>query len=77
MKRKPPKNLRPYATPSGRKARMVTLTDQDELQRLLSYGPGDLGAPTLYRVGSDWAANASELRRWRDGNTSTSGAEHE
>lgn len=73
MKRKPPKNQRPYATPSGKKARMVTITDPVELQRLLAYGPDDLGVPTLYKIGSDWAANTAELRKWRSF-TNTSGA---
>ena len=53
------------------KPRMVTVID-DELAALLAYGPGDLGAPTLYKCGAEWKADADELRRWR-GFQSTSG----
>lgn len=54
------------------KPRMVTPND-NELPLLLAYGPGDLGAPTLYRSGSGWVADAAELKRWRDSqNTSRS-----
>jgi hypothetical protein len=51
---------------------MVTVID-DELRALLAYGPDDLGAPTLYKCGAEWKADADELRRWR-GFQSTSGA---
>ena len=60
--RKMPKNQRAY--PKG-KVRMTPITDPDELQRLMAYGPDDLGAPTLYKMGSDWAANTAELKKWR------------
>jgi hypothetical protein len=46
------------------KPRMVTVID-DELRTLLAYGPDDLGAPTLYKCGAEWKADAEELRRWR------------
>jgi len=46
------------------KPRMVTVIDA-ELATLLAYGPDDLGAPTLYKCGAEWKADAGELRAWR------------
>jgi hypothetical protein len=46
------------------KPRMVTVVDE-ELRALLSYGPDDLGVPTLYKCGAEWKADAGELRAWR------------
>ena len=63
--RKMPKNQRAY--PKG-KPRKTPITDQNELQLLQAYGPDDLGVPTLYRIGSDWAANTAELKKWRSTN---------
>jgi hypothetical protein len=58
------------------KPRMVTPND-DELPALLAYGPGDLGAPTLYKVADGWRADAGEMERWRAGLQHTSGVPHE
>ena len=54
------------------KPRMVTVVDA-ELAALLAYGPDDLGAPTLYKVGDEWKADAHELRAWRSHNQSEGG----
>jgi len=48
------------------KPRIVTVAD-DDLPALLAYGPDDLGAPTLYKCGAEWKADADEMRRWREG----------
>ena len=71
--RKMPKNQRAY--PKKGKPRMTPITNPYELQRLLSYGPEDLGAPTLYKIGSDWAANTAELKKWRS--TNKPGSQHD
>jgi hypothetical protein len=76
-KRKPPKNLRPYATPSGKKARMVPITDHHELAKLYE-GRNDIGTPQVVRLheGEDkWSAtcfvNADELAKWRASQTTS------
>ena len=72
MKRKMPKNQRPYATPSGKKTRLTEVCD---VEVGLMTG---LGAPHVYshRVGSiiKFFANTGDLAKWRASQT-TSGAE--
>lgn len=72
MKRKPPKNLRPYATPSGKKARMVQISALDV--GMMS----GIDSPHVYsnRVGSviQFWANAADVAKWRASQT-TSGAD--
>ncbi len=68
MKRKAPKNLRAYATPSGRKARMVEVTHTQSLQLANS----DIGAPVVYFDKGKYFVNADEWRKWLAGNPSTS-----
>ena len=54
------------------KQRLVPVYDA-ELEKLLAYGPGDLGCPTLYRSGSGWVADADELRAWRASQATSDG----
>lgn len=70
-KRKPPKNLRPYATPSGKKARMVEVVD-DELAALLL---GTVGTPhVVIQPNAKCYCNADELRKWRASQTTSGDA---
>lgn len=70
MKRKPPKNQRPYASPSGKKARMVEVTGAD-LDTLFS-GAGDINLPSLSLSNGKYYAKADELRKWRASQTTSS-----
>jgi hypothetical protein len=67
-KRKPPKNLRPYATPSGKKARMVELTDPHEIQALFR---GGLDAPHLVINHRGTYTDAAQLAKWRASQTTS------
>ncbi len=68
-KRKPPKNLRPYATPSGKKARMVEVTHTQSLELANS----DISAPVVYFDKGKYFVNADELRKWRASQTTSTG----
>jgi hypothetical protein len=74
MKRKPPKNQRPYASPSGKKARMVEITDPDEL-RLLFRGATEIGVPVLYQpfLTNKFFCDAELMRKWRASQTTSTG----
>lgn len=67
MKRKPPKNQRPYASPSGKKARMVEVTDPRELAKIKEgMDEGYIGVPwATVTSGDRYFVNADELRKWR------------
>ena len=67
-KRKPPKNLRPYATPSGRKARMVEVSHAESL---LLANSEDIDAPVLYFDKGKYFGNADEMRKWRASQTTS------
>lgn len=67
MKRKPPKNQRPYASPSGKKARLVQISDVNELEVLLN-SQNNIDTPNLVAAqgpfGGFWA-DSEQLRKWR------------
>jgi hypothetical protein len=54
------------------KPRMITVS-AEELAKLLAHGRDDLGAPTLYQCGTEWTADAEELRRWRESQSTSKG----
>lgn len=71
--RKMPKNQRPYATPSGKKARMVKLTPS-EWDEMCS-AKHQIDRPHTY-IGTDGMyASADQMRKWRAGNPPTSGTD--
>ena len=56
------------------KQRLVPVYDE-ELAKLLTYGPDDLGAPTMYKSGSEWLVDADELRAWRSSQNTLKGGD--
>lgn len=74
MKRKPPKNQRPYASPSGKKARLTMVVEPE--WSLLRMAQGDIGVPhaipDMQLTSCGWA-DAAQLAKWRASQV-TSGA---
>ncbi len=78
MKRKPPKNLRPYATPSGKKVVLIEVTGEERERLAHSSVVNDLGTPILYHTVNDgnkvWV-EAGPLRKWRASQTTSEAAD--
>ena len=76
-KRKPPKNLRPYATPSGKKAHYIQVTDPIERALIEAHWKLNLDLPSLIDRpdGTLWA-KADEMRKWRASQTTSDGESH-
>jgi hypothetical protein len=55
---------------SNDKPRLVAVPD-DEVEKLLAYGPEDLGCPPLYKCSNGWLTYAHELRAWRASQTTS------
>jgi hypothetical protein len=72
-KRKPPKNLRPYATPSGKKARMVEVTDSRELAKIKEgMDEGYIGVPwATVTPGDRYFVSVDDLHKWRASQTTS------
>lgn len=72
MKRKAPKNQRPYASPSGKKARMVEVTGEEFETILAQHNNGSLAFPYIVAgAPGSYYVNADELRKWRASQTTS------
>lgn len=78
-KRKPPKNLRPYATPSGKKAAFADVQQPEAGELVFANIRGDIDAPHIVYSTSDTfegklvsvRVKADELRKWRASQTTS------
>lgn len=71
--RKMPKSQRPYASPSGKKARMVEVTGE-ECAYLMEH-QDEIDVPVIYVGVAGWpnCVEAGPLRKWRASQATTEG----
>jgi hypothetical protein len=75
MKRKMPKNQRPYATPSGKKARLVVI-GHAEAKAILA-DEANISVPSLVRfrsgTGIAYMAMSDHMAKWRASQVTSTG----